>query len=161
MKWDTKPSNSCVSVFPMTQENIEEENKIRPVYTSKEHSAQRRKRELAGEGVFAPTDLVKVACMHGCSVASVMSNSLRPHGLYPPGSSVHGILQVRILEWITIPFSRGSSWPRDLTYVSCVSCIAGRFFTAEPPWKPPIKVGQVKWITHMAPPSLLVCSLQL
>ena len=67
----------------MTQENIKEENKIRPVYTSEEHSAQRRKRELAGEGVFAPTDLVKVACMHGCSVASVMSNSLRRHGLYP------------------------------------------------------------------------------
>ena len=32
----------------------------------------------------------------------------------PPGSSVHGILQARILEWVAIPFSRGSSWPRDL-----------------------------------------------
>ena len=42
-----------------------------------------------------------------------------------PGSSVHGILQVRILEWIAISFSRGSSWPRDQTLVSC---IAGRFF---------------------------------
>ena len=36
----------------------------------------------------------------------------------PPGSSVHGILQARILEWVTIPFSRGSSWPRDWTQVS-------------------------------------------
>ena len=44
----------------------------------------------------------------------------------PPGSSVHGILQVRILEWIAIPFSRGSSWPRDWTQVSC---IAGGSFT--------------------------------
>ena len=44
----------------------------------------------------------------------------------PPGSSVHGILQAKILEWGAIPFSRGSSWPRDRT---CVSCIAGRFFT--------------------------------
>ena len=43
-----------------------------------------------------------------------------------PGSSVHGILQARILEWIAIPFSRGSFWPRDRTRVSC---IAGRFFT--------------------------------
>ena len=43
-----------------------------------------------------------------------------------PGSSVHGILQIRILEWVAIPFSRGSSWPRGLT---CVSCLAGRFFT--------------------------------
>ena len=45
---------------------------------------------------------------------------------YLPGSSVHGIHQTRILEWIAIPFSRGSSWPRDWTQVSC---IAGIFFT--------------------------------
>ena len=44
----------------------------------------------------------------------------------PPGSSVHGILQARILEWVAIPFLRGSSWPRDWTWVSW---IAGRFFT--------------------------------
>ena len=44
----------------------------------------------------------------------------------PSGSSVHGILQARILEWVAIPFSRGSSRPRDRTRVSC---IAGGFFT--------------------------------
>ena len=43
-----------------------------------------------------------------------------------PGSSVHRILQARILEWVAIPFSSGSSWPRDWTQASC---IAGRFFT--------------------------------
>ena len=43
-----------------------------------------------------------------------------------PGSSVHGILQARILEWVAIPLPRGSSWPRDWIPVSC---IAGRFFT--------------------------------
>ena len=43
-----------------------------------------------------------------------------------PGSSVSGILQARIPEWVTIPFSRGSSQPRNRTGVSC---IAGRFFT--------------------------------
>ena len=42
-----------------------------------------------------------------------------------PGFSFHGILQVRILEWIAIPFSRGSSRPRDGTLVSCIT---GRFF---------------------------------
>ena len=42
----------------------------------------------------------------------------------PPGSSVHGTLQVRILEWVATPFSRGSSWPRTQTQVSC---IAGKF----------------------------------
>ena len=44
----------------------------------------------------------------------------------PPVSSVHGILQARILEWVAIPFSRGSSQPRDRTQVSR---IAGGFFT--------------------------------
>ena len=43
-----------------------------------------------------------------------------------PGSSVHGISQVRILEWVAISFSRGYSWPRDRTRVSC---IVGRHFT--------------------------------
>ena len=46
-----------------------------------------------------------------------------------PGFSVHGIFQARILEWVATSFSRGSSWPRDRICVSCVSCIAGRFFT--------------------------------
>ena len=44
----------------------------------------------------------------------------------PPGSSVHGILQARILEWVAVPFSRASSQPRKWTQVSH---IAGRFFT--------------------------------
>ena len=44
----------------------------------------------------------------------------------PPGSSIHGILQARILDWVAISFSRGSSRPRDRTQVSC---IAGRFFS--------------------------------
>ena len=43
-----------------------------------------------------------------------------------PGSSVHGIPQARLLEWVAVPFSRGSSQPRDQTQVSC---IAGGFFT--------------------------------
>ena len=42
-----------------------------------------------------------------------------------PGSSLHGILQARVLEWVAISFSRGSSWPRDWTLVSC---IPGRHF---------------------------------
>ena len=47
----------------------------------------------------------------------------------PPDSSAHGILQASILERVTMPFSRGSSPPRDETRTSC---IAGRFFTTEP-----------------------------
>ena len=60
------------------------------------------------------------------SVFSVMSNSCNPMGCILPGSPVHGILQARILEWVAISFSRGSSQPRDQTQVSC---IASRFFT--------------------------------
>ena len=44
----------------------------------------------------------------------------------PPGSSVHAIFQARILEWVAMPYSRGSSWPRDQTQVSL---IVERFFT--------------------------------
>ena len=46
-----------------------------------------------------------------------------------PGSSVHGILQARIPDWVAIPFSSGFSWPRGWT---CISCIAGKFFTDKP-----------------------------
>ena len=53
-----------------------------------------------------------------------MSDSLLSHGLQL--SSVLGIFQVRILDWVAIPFSRNFSWPRDQNQVSC---IAGRFFT--------------------------------
>ena len=48
----------------------------------------------------------------------------------PPGFSVHGISQARILEWVGISFSRDSSWPKDWTQVSY---IAGEFFTTESP----------------------------
>ena len=46
----------------------------------------------------------------------------------PPGSSIHRIFPTRILEWVAISSSRGSPWPRDQTHISCVPCIAGRFF---------------------------------
>ena len=59
-----------------------------------------------------------------------------------PGSSVHGILQARILEWIAVPSSRGSSWLRDWTWVSS---IIGGFFTI--------------WTTREAVLSVFMCSL--
>ena len=48
---------------------------------------------------------------------------------FPPGSSVHGIFQVRILKWVALPSSRGSRWHRDWTHISCISCIVAGFFT--------------------------------
>ena len=64
---------------------------------------------------------------------SVVSSSCDPKDCSLPVSSVQGISQARILEWVAISFSRGSSQPRDQT---CISCITGRFFTTEPPGKP-------------------------
>ena len=81
-------------------------------------------------------EFTQTQCM--CKVKSEVAHSLRPVDCSPPSSSVHGILQGRILEWVAISFSRGSSRPRDRTQVSH---IAGRCFnlctTREA--KPPIE----------------------
>ena len=89
------------------------------------------------KGSFIPRDWSQVACALGrffiawtnrkpwSLSGSVVSNSLPPHGSNLPGFSVHRILQARILEWVTISYSRGSSQTRDWTRVSC---IAGRLF---------------------------------
>ena len=64
--------------------------------------------------------------LYVCVSCSAMSHSLGPHGLRPVKLHFHRILQARILERVVIPFSRGSSWPRDQTQVSHIE---GRFFT--------------------------------
>ena len=81
----------------------------------------------------------------------------KSHQLYPtlcdlmdcrlPGSSVHGVLQARILEWVAIPFSRGSSRPRDRTCVSQVSCIGSGFFTISTTWEA-LKLPQSASFSH-------------
>ena len=71
-----------------------------------------------------------------CSVAQPCSILYDPMDCSLTSSSVHGILQARVLEQATISSSRGSSRPRDQTYISCFSCTAGGFFTTEPPGKP-------------------------
>ena len=87
-------------------------------------------------------------CVYRCLV---MSNSLRPHELYPTRFLFHGISKARILEWVAIFFSKGSSWPRDWTYVSC---IAGRFFiiwaTREVPISFPRRSSWPRDQTHVA-----------
>ena len=59
-------------------------------------------------------------------VAQLCPTLCNPMDCSPPGSSVHRLSKKKILEWVAIPFSRGSSWLRDRTWVSC---IAGRFLT--------------------------------
>ena len=64
-----------------------------------------------------------------CSVAKLRLTLCDPMDCSPPGSSVHGISQARILGWVVISFSRGSSRPASLA-------LADRFLTAEPPGNP-------------------------
>ena len=73
-----------------------------------------------------------------CSVAQLCP-TLCSMDSSPPGSSAHAIFQARILEWVAISSSRGSSPPRDRTHISCNSPTlqADSFFTTEPPAKPP------------------------
>ena len=89
-------------------------------------------------GFFTILTLSEWFCYLFCMCVLVVQSYLTlcdPMNCSPPSSSVHGTLQARILEWVAISFSRGSSWPRDWTQVSCT---AGRFSTI--------------WTTREAPP---------
>ena len=61
-----------------------------------------------------------------CSVTQSCPTPCDPMDCSLPGSTVHGIFQARILEWVAISYSRGSFGPKDRTHVSCVSCIGRR-----------------------------------
>ena len=76
-----------------------------------------------------------------CLVAKSYLTLLQPMDYIPPVSSVHGISQASLQQWVAISFSRGSSWPMDQTRVSCT---AGGFFTAKPTGKP------ISWIHLLA-----------
>ena len=66
-------------------------------------------------GFFLPYLYYLIVHVGMCLVALVVSGFCDPVNCSPPGSSVHGILQARILEWVVISFSRESSPPRDQT----------------------------------------------
>ena len=91
-------------------------------------------------------------CVHSQSLQSCPT-LCDPMDSSPPGSSVHGILQARILECVAIPFSRGSSRPSQIS-VSYISCIAGRLFfffqTAEPP-RSPLGLSYLKYFCSLFP----------
>ena len=78
----------------------------------------------------------------GSEVAQLCPTLSDPMGCSQPGSSVHGILQARILEWVAIPFSRVSSQLKDQTQVSC---IAGGFFLPSKPQGSPRKLKRVAY----------------
>ena len=78
--------------------------------------------------------------MHVCMLScfSPVRTLCDPTDCSLPGSSVYGILQARILEWVAMHSSKGSSRLNDCTHSSCGSCFVGRFFIAEPAEKPSI-----------------------
>ena len=85
------------------------------------------------------------ACVYTCTcLLSCVRLFYDPMDCSPPGFSIHGIFQARILEWIAIAFSRESFQPRDQACASRVSWITGRLFTAEPLGKPNSTVFQFK-----------------
>ena len=90
-------------------------------------------------------------CLQHKSLQSYPTLS-NPMDCSPTGSSVRGILQARILEWVAILFSRGSSRPRDRTGVSCSSYTAGGFFTTEPPGSKPIPLTMHPVTSKFRPP---------
>ena len=71
-----------------------------------------------------------------CVAAQLFQSRLTLYDLMDCDSSVLGILQARILEWVAMPSSRRSSQPGGRTRFSCISCTAGRSFPTEPPGKP-------------------------
>ena len=73
-------------------------------------------------------------------------NLCEPTDCSLPGSSVHGILQARKLEWIAMPSSKGSSRSRYRTHVSCISCIAGGLFAYWVTWK--VLVSLLWYLKH-------------
>ena len=88
------------------------------------------------EGSPTPTVSWKsfTSCVHAKSLQSCPT-LCNPMDCSLPGSSVHGIFQAIVLEWIVISFSRGSSHPRDWTCISYFSCIASGFFTTNTTWE--------------------------
>ena len=92
----------------------------------------------AGRAGVVPTPSRGPSFLHQSSVCCVHAQSCPtlcdPTHWSPPGSSVHGILQARVLEWVAISSSRASSLARDQTWVSCISCIGRQILSHCATW---------------------------
>ena len=77
--------------------------------------------------------------VHICPVAQSCPTLCDPMDSSPPGSSVHGIFQARILGWVAISYSRESFWPRDRTWVSCVFHIGRQILFHCATWEAPLR----------------------
>ena len=100
-----------------------------------------RKKKMSSDMSCQNQECEWVLCAYSCLTLC------NPIDYSPPGSSVHGIILARILEWVTISFCRGSSKPREQTHIFYVSCTGRHIivclfvFTTEPPGKPKLREG--------------------
>ena len=85
--------------------------------------------------LFPVVHFLKSEICCSCFVAKSFLTHCNPMDCSPPGSSVHGISLARILEWVAISSSRGSSRPRDWTQVSCGSCIGRQVLYHQATWE--------------------------
>ena len=90
--------------------------------------------------------------VHAGSIAQLCLTLCDLMGHSPPGSSVHGISQARILEWVAISSYRGPSWPRDQT---CVSCIGRRVLYHWATWEARLKWSAWHQMTLMSKKKIL------
>ena len=121
---------------------------LKGIYFQKGKFSKNFKKEMKWQRVLEMHDILKIICVNMCAKSPQLCSTLwNPMDCSPSGSSVHGILQARILEWVVRPSSRESSWPRDGTSISCVICIAGGCFTTEQLGKPYVKI--VKRINNL------------
>ena len=88
-------------------------------------------------------------CVCVCLVALSYSALCNLMNCSLPGSSVHRILQGRILEWVAIPFSRGSSRPRGQTHISCISCIGKQILYHWTTWEYTLTYIQTLMLTYI------------
>ena len=96
-----KVNHECIEVISQAEKGG------RILWTEKTTGVLLRTMGYMQETTNNPLFLEKMGCMYMCSVAQWCPTLCDPMDCSPPGSSVHGILQARILEWIAIPFSRG------------------------------------------------------
>ena len=123
------PPQEAEMMDPLETE-MEEHMGIKQLSTHTDCSGvNRRKFSNVGADHDHTLDKAPYCC---CLVAQLCPTLFDPTGCSPPGFSVHGISQVRILEWVAISFSREPFEPKNRTHVTC---IAGGFFTTEPPGK--------------------------
>ena len=130
-------ADSFLEAFSALTEHKEDSHFERPLgrcTSLSEHLSASGKKDYESHSLLQTQSLQKLVCfneiyfhcVHACSVAQACSVLCDPIDCSPPGSSVHGIPQARILQWIAMPFSWGSCQPRDGACISCISCIDRR-----------------------------------